>query len=375
MAEAEDPKVDRLRKLLGDGRPTLVFAAYRATVQLLRMRLEPRSRIAWCTGDEAGIGPTRLPRETVLAWFRPDTRDPTGHGPAVLVTTDVAAEGLDLQRAGRVIHYDLPWTAVRLEQRAGRAARLGSPHRSVDLIRFEPPGPLERRLGLGRAIARTSRLGRGADPETGTMIWEAYPALAARMAAIPGRRGLARGVAGTVQGLAGFEILRGNRVAGRLVAARVDGRWTDDAGPIAAAIAASLAAPSGAVVMSAAARETFRSAAAWAWHAAGGGPTRAASPEQIAARRRVRAWARSAIRARDVAAIRMAERAHAQLRRGLTAGERRLAAEIAAAPDHELPTLMAALPDLGFPEPFRLRLIGCIHFDLPGSMPGSDTAC
>lgn len=46
-------------------------------------------------------------------------------GPKVLVSTDVASEGLNLQRANVVIHYELPWSLVRLEQRAGRVWRLG----------------------------------------------------------------------------------------------------------------------------------------------------------------------------------------------------------------------------------------------------------
>ena len=46
-------------------------------------------------------------------------------GPKVLVSTDVASEGLNLQQASVVIHYELPWSLVKLEQRAGRVWRLG----------------------------------------------------------------------------------------------------------------------------------------------------------------------------------------------------------------------------------------------------------
>ena len=148
MAEC-DRKADELHALLQDGRMSLVFSNYRETVRYLRHRLAPLAP-AWCTGDRAGIGHVGLSRDDVLAWFTP-ARRPTDRGPAVLLTTDVSAEGLDLQLADRVVHYDLPWTAVRLEQRVGRAARLGSTHRVVDVVRCTPSRNIEHRL-KGEAI-------------------------------------------------------------------------------------------------------------------------------------------------------------------------------------------------------------------------------
>ncbi len=43
----------------------------------------------------------------------------------VLVATDAAGEGINLQRAHLMINYDLPWNPVRLEQRFGRIHRIG----------------------------------------------------------------------------------------------------------------------------------------------------------------------------------------------------------------------------------------------------------
>jgi superfamily II DNA/RNA helicase len=56
----------------------------------------------------------------------------------VLVCTDLAAEGLNLQRAGVVVHYDLPWNPVRLDQRNGRALRIGQTRDTVRAIYFLP---------------------------------------------------------------------------------------------------------------------------------------------------------------------------------------------------------------------------------------------
>ncbi|MBT9148423.1 MAG: RNA polymerase-associated protein RapA [Syntrophomonadaceae bacterium] len=43
----------------------------------------------------------------------------------ILVGTDAAAEGLNLQTLGTLINLDLPWNPTRLEQRKGRIQRIG----------------------------------------------------------------------------------------------------------------------------------------------------------------------------------------------------------------------------------------------------------
>ena len=43
----------------------------------------------------------------------------------MLVATDAAGEGLNLQRAHLMINYDLPWNPNRIEQRFGRIHRIG----------------------------------------------------------------------------------------------------------------------------------------------------------------------------------------------------------------------------------------------------------
>ncbi len=48
----------------------------------------------------------------------------------VLLATDVASEGLNLQKANHMINYDAPWSPVKLEQRIGRIWRLGQAYLS-----------------------------------------------------------------------------------------------------------------------------------------------------------------------------------------------------------------------------------------------------
>lgn len=136
--------------------PTVWFTRHRSTAALLRTAWGEGS--AWVTGDAAGIGPHRMPREVVLAAFGPDREGWNARRtpPTQLVTTDVAAEGLDLQAAGRLVHVDLPWTAMRLSQREGRLLRLGQAHATVDLV-IRPPTPaLEAELAT---LVRVTRKG------------------------------------------------------------------------------------------------------------------------------------------------------------------------------------------------------------------------
>src|SRR5205807_10333632 len=44
---------------------------------------------------------------------------------SVLVATDAAGEGVNLQRAHLMVNYDLPWNPNRIEQRFGRIHRIG----------------------------------------------------------------------------------------------------------------------------------------------------------------------------------------------------------------------------------------------------------
>ncbi len=228
LGETPDGKLTRVQSILSDGVPTLVFTTWRDTVRYLRDHLTG-FRIAWCTGEQAGIGTTALARSDVLAWFRQAT---TLHGaPQHLVVTDVAAEGLDLQRAGRVIHYDLPWTPMRLEQREGRSLRLGSHYSNVEVVRFQPPPVLEARINAEAILARKRELpamaGLGGE---GPNVWSWRARLAERFAGREARSGVAC-VDHPHEGLlAGFGIYRGDDpvpLSTAVVWLERDGSWTD----------------------------------------------------------------------------------------------------------------------------------------------------
>jgi len=138
-------------------RRVLVFTAARATALSLAAALGWR-RVAVATGSGARIASGPVPLEEALQRFAPRARGGNAVPPAlavdVLVATDLASEGLNLQDASVVAHYDLPWNPLRLAQRLGRTVRLGGPHERVDVWWFAPPEPVEQTLGTLERIAR-----------------------------------------------------------------------------------------------------------------------------------------------------------------------------------------------------------------------------
>ncbi len=171
------PKAAALSDILAtrNGCKTVVFTCAVATALDLARRLKWRE-VAVVGAGRAWIASGPISLDEALNLFAPKARKanrpPRAATVTTLIATDVASEGLDLQDADAVIHYDLPWTPLRLEQRVGRIARLGSDHRTVEVRWFAPPRSIERRLGveariarkvqcqLGLSVATTSRVGR-----------------------------------------------------------------------------------------------------------------------------------------------------------------------------------------------------------------------
>jgi hypothetical protein len=64
----------------------------------------------------------------------------------LLVGTDAASEGLNLQRLGTLINIDLPWNPTRLEQRKGRIQRIGQRQPEVWVANLRYRGSVEDRV-------------------------------------------------------------------------------------------------------------------------------------------------------------------------------------------------------------------------------------
>jgi hypothetical protein len=91
-------------------------------------------------------------REEIKAAFN-DTEDPV----RVLLATDVASEGLNLQETARLLlHYEIPWNPSRLEQRNGRLDRYGQA-RDVYIHHFTSEDDADLRF-LGFVVAKVEEI-------------------------------------------------------------------------------------------------------------------------------------------------------------------------------------------------------------------------
>jgi len=64
----------------------------------------------------------------------------------IIVGTDAASEGLNLQTLGTLINLDLPWNPTKLEQRKGRIQRIGQVHSEVFIYNLKYKDSVEDRV-------------------------------------------------------------------------------------------------------------------------------------------------------------------------------------------------------------------------------------
>ena len=108
-----------IRHHLREGRKVIVFTEYKDTADYIKEALEKelgKGKVARLTGEEAS-------NEQMLRRVR--RRFERGKTCRILVATDVASEGLNLQVANIIFNYEPPWSPIKLEQRIGRVWRLG----------------------------------------------------------------------------------------------------------------------------------------------------------------------------------------------------------------------------------------------------------
>ena len=145
-------------------RKVLIFSYFADTVEWITEHLHSavttndqlacyRGRIASITGGGGSDD-----KHDVLWGFAPKTTD-APHGSDtdrydIVVTTDVLAEGVNLQQARHIINYDLPWNPMRLVQRHGRIDRIGSYHKKVFIRCVFPDTRLDDLLGLEDRMRR-----------------------------------------------------------------------------------------------------------------------------------------------------------------------------------------------------------------------------
>ncbi len=172
---AEAVKIDGSGMSDSNRRKTVIFSSFADTVKDLHQRVQNavetasdsdplskfKGRIAPAIfGSKGGTNQKR--RALEIANFAPETAGELKEDGTpkeedlfdLLFATDVLSEGVNLQQAGRVINYDLPWNPMRLVQRSGRIDRIGSKHDYIYIGCFFPADVLNELLHLEETLMR-----------------------------------------------------------------------------------------------------------------------------------------------------------------------------------------------------------------------------
>ena len=136
-AITEPAKVRLLVRKLGEytakGEKVLVFTAFRKTLDTVAAAV----RAAGIDATVYDGGLSRAEKERVIGAFRGDV--------PVLLSTESAGEGRNLQFCHVMINLDLPWNPMQIEQRLGRLHRVGQTH-DVLLTNLVSKGSIEERI-------------------------------------------------------------------------------------------------------------------------------------------------------------------------------------------------------------------------------------
>ena len=90
----------------------VLFSFYRNTLYYLRDKLT-------AAGIDVVVLHGGMDKQEVIHAFEAPS------GPKILLSTEVASEGVDLQFSSLLVNYDLPWNPAKIEQRIGRIDRIG----------------------------------------------------------------------------------------------------------------------------------------------------------------------------------------------------------------------------------------------------------
>lgn len=111
----------------------IIFTEFVATQQYLRELLTKRNYTVTILNGGMSIDE----RNAALHEFKTST--------SIFISTDAGGEGLNLQFANIIINYDLPWNPMKIEQRCGRADRIGQT-RDVHIYNFIVTDTVENRV-------------------------------------------------------------------------------------------------------------------------------------------------------------------------------------------------------------------------------------
>ncbi len=145
----EDTKLSHfittLRQELTNRESAIVFTQYTDTMDYLRSTLQQLyGKLVACYSGRGGElyldGSWQIiAKEDIKRRFRDGEIK-------VLLCTESASEGLNLQTCGVLFNYDLPWNPMRVEQRIGRIDRIGQVYPTVTIHNFYYDGTVEAKV-------------------------------------------------------------------------------------------------------------------------------------------------------------------------------------------------------------------------------------
>ena len=159
MNRARDPKYEVVVRLLREGHAAagpeswlqlgcIIFSQYYDSVEWLARELSTNAFPEERVGVYAGAGKSAIyTRGVRQAQNREELKGMVRTGEIrLLIGTDSASEGINLQRLGTLINLDLPWNPTRLEQRKGRIQRIGQKRNRVFVYNMRYRGSVEDRV-------------------------------------------------------------------------------------------------------------------------------------------------------------------------------------------------------------------------------------
>lgn len=170
MSQATPSKIQELlekleqRRIAGSGirmEQTVIFTRFFDSLQSIRTYLDARApglHVGVYSGretkwyDEEARCYRRASREDIKNLFLGGKID-------VLLCTDAAAEGLNLQTANLLINFDMGWNPMKIEQRIGRIDRIGQKHKDISVLNMCYQGSTEE-IVYGRLASRLKKAGQ-----------------------------------------------------------------------------------------------------------------------------------------------------------------------------------------------------------------------
>ena len=113
----------------------IVFSFYRKTLSYLAERLLEDG-----IKSQVLIGGMKETKQEVISRFKESSDI------SVLLSSEVASEGVDLQFCRVLFNYDLPWNPMKVEQRIGRIDRIGQQAEKISIVNLLFANTIDHRI-------------------------------------------------------------------------------------------------------------------------------------------------------------------------------------------------------------------------------------